>query len=190
MDDIARAVCEGQARNEYLVDQLHPLQRVRGKQDNVITIEVRVLWQKVDGREYWHRPYVTTVAFAELRRKPDALWRLLTRCLPFKEWKFVDWSVGEFEPRLYSQNDDDEPLSAEEQGHKDYWWDGFGQERLRKWVNSEYPDKVANMKEELRELVSDDHGVLYLYESMYEEYAMQKQVCKCWFVISAVGDGS
>jgi len=87
MDDIARAVSSAQARNEvqerneYLVDQLAPLQRVAGKQEDVMTIEVRVLCQRVDGREYWHRPYVTTMTFAELRRKPDVLWMLLTRCL-------------------------------------------------------------------------------------------------------------
>lgn len=183
MDDIARDVCERQARNEYLVEQVKPLQRVAGKQEDVMTIEVRVRWQKVDGREYWHRPYETTVTFDELRRKPDALWMLLTRCLPFREWKYVDWSTEEFHEKLYMQNDDGEPLSAEEQGYKEYWWEGFGQERIHVWDDLEHPDRVANMKAELRELVSEDHGVLY----MYEQYRPPggTRVAKCWFVISA-----
>jgi hypothetical protein len=186
MDDLARDVCERAARNEYLVDELEPMQRVAGKQEDVITIEVRVRWQKVGGREYWHRPYATTVTFAELRRKPDALWSLLTRCLPFEEWQYVDWSTGNFEEKLYMENDNDEPLTEEEQGYKEFWWDGFGQERIHVWDDLEYPDKVANMKVHLRELVSEDHGVLY----MHEQYGLPegRRVAKCWFVISAVPD--
>jgi hypothetical protein len=196
MDDIAREVCERQAkakleakaeRNEYLVDQLCPLHRVRGKQENVLTIEVYVLWQKVDGREYWHRPYVTTVTFAELRQKPDALWRLLTRCLPFKEWKYLDWSVEDFHPRFYSQNDDDEPLTPAEQDFREYWFEGFMYDRMRPWANEEYPDKVANMKEDLRELVSEDHGIIMLHEQYGTKE--RRQVGKCWFVLSAVPEG-
>jgi hypothetical protein len=210
LDDIARAVSSAQARNEgqdrserneYLVDQLHPLQRVRGKQDNVITIEVRVLWQKVDGREYWRRPYVTTVTFAELRRKPDALWMLLTRCLPFKEWKYVDWSTGEFIERFYKNDVDkeEERLTAEEEEDREDWWDDFAYNRLPRepWVVGDdgethrQPNEMAEMKEALRELVSEEpeeYGILSNYEKYSPEHL--RKVARCWFVISAVPDGS
>ena len=56
----------------------------------------------------------------------------LTRCLPFEEWEYVDWSTGDFEEKLYMENDD-EPLTAEEEGYKEYWWEGFGQERIHVW---------------------------------------------------------
>jgi hypothetical protein len=188
MDDIARDVGERQhkfERNEYLVDQLYPLHRVAGKQENVMTIEVHVRWQKVDGREYWHRPHVTTVTFAELRQKPDTLWQLLTWCLPFEEWEYVDWSVGEFHARLYSQNADDEPLTEEEEDYKDYWMSVFWEDRLYPWASAERPDKAANVKEALRELVlSDEVGPLYLYERYKPKKELQ--VAKCWFVLSAV----
>ena len=192
MDDIARAVSSAQARNEgqdrseqneYFVEQVAPLERVAGKQEDVLTIEVRVRWQYKEGREYWHRPYVTTVTFDELRRKPDALWMLLTRCLLFEEWQYVDWSTGDFEEKWYMENDD-EPLTAEEEGYKEYWWEGFGQERIHVWGDLEHPDRVANMKAELRELVSQDHGILHLYEKYGPPE--QRQVAKAWFVISAV----
>jgi hypothetical protein len=149
-----------------------------------MTIEVRVLWQKVGGREYWHRPYVTTVTFAELRRKPDALWNLLTRCLPFEEWQYVDWSTGNFEEKFYMENDDDEPLSAVEKIEKEYWWNGFGQDRIHVWEFLEDSDKVANMKAQLRELVSEDHGILFLHEHYMKPE--QRQVGQAWFVISAM----
>ena len=206
MDDIARDIGERQhefERNEYLVDRLYPLHRVAGKQKDVMTIEVRVLWQKVGGREYWHRPYVTTVTFAELRRKPDALWNLLTRCLPFEEWKYVDWSTGEFIESFYMQND--KPLNAEDQEDREgeglsaeeHWWEGFAYNRLPRdpWSVSggnadRRPNEVAEMKQALRELVSEDpeeYGILYLYENYAKEHM---QVAKCWFVLSAVPDGS
>jgi hypothetical protein len=202
MDDLARDVCERQAqaeaqadaqaaRNEYLVDELEPVHRFAGKQEDAMTIEVRVRWQKVGGREYWHRPYVTTVTFAELRRKPDALWKLLTRCLPLEEWKYLDWGVGEFHARLYSQNADDEPLTEEEEGHREFWFDGFMWDRIRpsELVCAEFPDKEANVKEALRELVlSDENGPLYLYE--HYQPKRERQVGRCWFVLSAIADNS
>jgi hypothetical protein len=196
MDDLARDVCERQAqaeaqakaeaaRNEYLVDELEPVQRVAGKQEDAMTIEVRVRWQNVDGREYWNRPHVTTVTFAELRRKPDALWKLLTRCLPFEEWKYVDWSVGEFDATLYSWKAGDEPLTEEEEEFRIFWWAEIG--RLSVWDDLEYPEQVADMKERLRELVvSDEDGPLYLYE--HYQPKRELQVGRCWFVLSAIAD--
>jgi hypothetical protein len=187
MDDLARDVCERQAeaaRNEYLVDELEPMQRVAGKQEDAMTIEVRVRWQSVDGREYWSRPHVTTVTFAELRRKPDALWKLLTRCLPFEEWKYVDWSTGDFKERFYLPGHE---LNADEQNEQEYWWDGFGQNRLYVWDDLEYPERMAVMKERLRDLVlSDEDGPLYFYE--HYQPKRELQVGRCWFVLSAIAD--
>ena len=86
MDDLARDIAEHSANtecNEYLVDQYYPKDRDAGKQEDSVTIDVRVRWQSADGQEHWHRPYVTTLTLAECREKPDTLFKLLTRSTTF-----------------------------------------------------------------------------------------------------------
>lgn len=150
MDDLARDIAERSAnaeRNKYLVDQYYPKDRDAGKQEDSVTVDVRVRWQSADGQEHWHRTYVTTLTLAECREKPDTLFKLLTRCLPFKEWKYVDNSCGEFKYHFYAGE-----CTEEEQEEAEYWWEGFGQDCLFMENLTE-----ADVKERLRDIVLDDH---------------------------------
>jgi len=84
-------------------------------------------------------------------------------------------------------NATDEPFTEEEQVELEYWWDSFIHDRIRVRDDPKFPDKVANMKWALRELVAEDpeeYGILSLYEKYCEP--SQSQVATCWFVISAV----
>ncbi len=84
---------------EYLVDAVkRPVQ-----------IEVYVL-SELTGRRHnssprahFHRPYCTTVTHLAAKEDPDALFTLLRRCLPFREWDYVDTSTTYtyFDPYLY-----------------------------------------------------------------------------------------
>ena len=51
MDDLAGDIAERSAnaeRNKYLVDQYYPKDRDAGKQEDSVTIDVRVWWQSSD----------------------------------------------------------------------------------------------------------------------------------------------
>ena len=85
--------------NEYLVDAVKP----------PVHIEVHVL-RELTGRRHnssprahFHRPYCTTLTHLAAKEDPDALFTLLRRCLPFREWEYVDQSTTYtyFDPYLY-----------------------------------------------------------------------------------------
>jgi hypothetical protein len=195
MDDIAREIAERNARNEYLVGnalgKYYPMHLHPGKQEPTVTIEVRVRWQRVDGKNYWRRPHVIKVTIAEFRNRPDALWNLLTRCLPFEEWKYVDWGPGLFHQKWYSQDADDEPLSDFEISCQEYWFESFGYDTIRPWGNdkSERPDKETAMnkvKMELSEAVFEANGII----DQTERYGIGRSENLWWFALNAVDDGA
>jgi hypothetical protein len=102
MDDIARDIAERQAvfeHNEYVVDAVKP----------PVQIEVYVL-RELTGRRHnssprahFHTPYCTTLTHLAVKEDPDALFTLLRRCLPFREWEYVDEATTYtyFDPYIY-----------------------------------------------------------------------------------------
>jgi hypothetical protein len=202
MDDLARDIAERNAsaeRNEYLVrvprqyydygETGSPVQRVPGKQPATVTIDVRVPWRDADGRTHWHGPYVTTLTIAECEAKPDALWLLLTRCLPFKEWKFVDQACGKFIHRLYNLEDGEG--TQEEEEAAEAFWDGITERR--KWlvqntggpelerIDHEWPQAEADMKLWLRGILTQRYGII----DSSRHRALRGS---WWFVLSPIAD--
>ena len=83
-----------QKQNQYLVSVSFSTAAFGSVADDVssssadtVPVEVRVNWQTriEDGHErmYWQRFQTTLPRY---RPGSDALWKLLTRCLPFAEW--------------------------------------------------------------------------------------------------------
>lgn len=198
MNDLARYIDERNAseRKKYLVrvppqyyDCGETGSPVPGKKPATVTIDVRVPWRDADGRTHWHRPYVTTLTIAECKAKPDALWLLLTRCLPFKEWKFVDQACGKFIHRLYTMNPGEG--TEEEEEEAEAWWDGIRERR--KWlvrntgrpelerIHHEWPQAEADMKLWLREILTQRYGIID--SSRYRAFRGS-----WWFVLSPFAD--
>lgn len=159
----------------YLVDRMHLLHV--GRQAESVEIDVHVHWRlvgSINSREcqwFWH-DHSTTRTRRAWRADPDALFTLLTRCLPFAEWEYVFYGTDEFSHRLYElgrvQGDLGEDAHAVEE-----WWSraydrlGYGGQLEARLEDQErdavfaLPSRCAetNMRGMLRELMLREDGV-------------------------------
>jgi hypothetical protein len=146
MDDIARDIAERQAvfeHNEYLVDAVKP----------PLQIEVHVLRELTGGdaqdnspRAHFHRPYCTTLTHLAAKEDRDALFTLLRRCLPFREWEYVDTSTTYtyFDPYLYLLKPGEGTESQEDEAFHFHDW------KTRFYVEDSRPKQ--RMRATLREV--------------------------------------
>ena len=147
MDDIARDIAGRQAvleHNQYLVDTFKP----------PLPIEVHVLRELTEDtaddapasghnsspRAHFHTPYCTTLSYLAFKEDPDALFTLLRRCLPFREWEYVDQSTTYhyFDPYLYllkpgegTESEEDESYHMHDYKERFYVEDSEPERRMR-----------------------------------------------------------
>jgi hypothetical protein len=168
MDDIARDIAERQAaieHNEYLVDAVKP----------PVQIEVHVLRELTEGvpspRAHFHSPFHTTLTHLAAKEDPDALFTLLRRCLPFREWEYVDHSTTYtyFDPYIYLLKPGEGTESEEDEAFH------FHDYKTRFYVEDSEPEQ--HMRAALSELQTE------MFSSPFRDGCTYTW----WFVLKADG---
>ena len=158
-----------------LVDRMHLLHV--GRQAESVEIDVHVNWRRVgdarrrDCQWFWH-DHSTTRTRRACRADPDALFTLLTRCLPFAEWEYVFYGTDEFSHRLYELGRVEGDLGGYAHAVEEWWsraYDRLGYggrlearlEEQERDVVFALPSRCAktNMRGMLRELMLRADGV-------------------------------
>ncbi len=154
--------------NEYLVDAVKP----------PVQIEVHVLreltgadTQDNSPRAHFHRPYYTTLTHLQSKEDPDALFTLLRRCLPFREWEYVDDCTTYFGPYIYLLKPGEGTESEEDEA---FHMHDYAQHVYVDWEDSE-PEQ--RMRSELRERQM----------GMFRQFWEPAKIHTWWFVLKARG---
>jgi hypothetical protein len=178
--------------NEYLVDPMHLLHV--GKRERPVEIDVHVNWRRVgdiNSRKcqwFWH-DHSTTLTRRACIADPDALFTILTRCLPFAEWDYVFYGTPEFSHRIYELGRVRErELREDERAVLDWWSRAWrsggefdasleGQERATLFAG-ELPSRCAetNMRSLLRDFMLREDGVA------------RSRNRRWWFVVHRLSD--
>jgi hypothetical protein len=95
---------------------------------------------------HFHRPYCTTLTHLAAKEDRDALFTLLRRCLPFREWEYVDTSTTPtyFDPYIYLFKPGEGTESQQDEAFRFHDW------KTRFYVEDSRPKQ--RMRATLREL--------------------------------------
>ena len=122
-------------------------------------------------RAHFHRPYCTSLTHLAAKEDPDALFTLLRRCLPFREWEYVDQSTTYtyFDPYIYLLKPGEGTESEEDEAFHmhDY--------ATREYVDWEDSEPEQRMRSELRELQM----------GMFRQFWEPAKIHTWWFVLKA-----
>ena len=153
--------------NEYLVDavkrpvqiEVHVLRELTGRRHNS------------SPRAHFHRPYCTTLTHLAAKEDPDALFTLLRRCLPFREWEYVDTSTTYtyFDPFIYLLKPGEGTESEEDEAFH------FHDYKTRFYVEDSEPEQ--HMRAALSELQT---------EMFSGRFHRQDWTYTWWFVVQSI----